>query len=210
MLPYVESLMRLQESALQVGLKHDFLFTRNESLITRGRDTSATRFLATDFDYLMFIDADIEFSADDVAKLWNLQADICAGLYPMKNIESPLMAWRDQGKGMELLPVTEEGLMEVNLVGTGFLMIHRRVFEKLQELHPDWEYVEGRMGDNGGPGACWGFFQDPLEIVDGSRVHLSEDYFFCRRAIEAGFKIIADTSIKLKHWGLYGFTGRPA
>src|SRR3990167_5691415 len=33
----------------------------------------------------------------------------------------------------------------------------------------------------------------------------SEDYHFCRIAREAGFKIIMDPKVRLKHWGSYAF-----
>lgn len=193
--PFMASLMRLQETLIRVGLPHDFLFTTNESLITRGRDTSAAQFLRTDYQYLMFIDSDIEFQADDVAKLWNLQPDIGVGCYTAKSLDAKLMAWKDY----DLTPVTGDTPFEIDMAGTGFMMINRKVFETLMERHPGWKYTEGKVGE------CWGFFQDPIEVVNGESIHLSEDFHFCIRAREVGFKVLCDPMIKLKHYGLHGF-----
>jgi hypothetical protein len=40
----------------------------------------------------------------------------------------------------------------------------------------------------------------------GSHVYLGEDYAFCERARRCGFKIFADTTIRLQHIGIYGYS----
>ena len=57
----------------------------------------ADRFLnESEYDYFMFLDADIQYTSDDVAKLWNLVTDpsknveIAVGVYPMKK---PNQSW---------------------------------------------------------------------------------------------------------------------
>ena len=192
-LSYFESSLRLAEELISKGIPHDWLMTGNESLITRARDTSAAEFLKSEFERLLFIDSDIEFKVSDVIRLWNLDADIAVGAYRVKKVDSHLTVWKD-GKLTDLDQFIEP--VEVDYAGTGFFMVKRHVFEKLIELHPDWEYMEGQKG-----GRCWAFFQDPIE--DG--IHLSEDYFFCKRSREAGFKIICDPKIHLKHWGSFAY-----
>ena len=187
---YFESCLRLQESLLEGGVDHTWLTTGNESLITRARNTSVATFLKTDFEYLMFIDADIEFSPESVAKLWNLDAKVKCGAYPMKRPDQPLSAWLD-GKLVQLNG--DEGLLKVDYCGTGFLMIHRSVFE---DLKPHVEhYEEGHVGE------CWGFF----DLMPFNGVSLSEDYAFCERWRKLGGEIILDSSIKLGHWGQYRY-----
>jgi ssDNA-binding Zn-finger/Zn-ribbon topoisomerase 1 len=63
----------------------------NESLITRARNNICDDFLASDSDYLIFIDSDIDFEANDVLEmaLWafkNKDMDIICGAYPKKKI----------------------------------------------------------------------------------------------------------------------------
>ena len=186
---FLESCLSLEATLTQVGLDHSWLLTKNESLITRGRNTSATKFLQTHYERLLFIDSDIEFTAEDVAKLWNIDspgADVAVGVYRMKREGSPYAAWVN-GSLIEDLPSDP---MEVDYAGTGFMMIKRSVFTRLMRSHPEWKYEESI-------GECWAFFQDPIE--DG--IHLSEDYFFCKRVREMGMKVVMDPSVRLKHWG---------
>jgi hypothetical protein len=189
--PYFKSCLELQEAFLTNGLDFDFLITTNESLITRARNTSVAKFLKTDFEYMMFIDGDIEFSPDDVAKLWNLEADVCCGAYPMKKMGKGTTAWKD---GVQV-PLEEfKEVTPIDYAGTGFLMISRKAIEKMIESYPETKHEES-IGD------CWALFD--TEIKHG--VYLSEDYSFCDKWREIGGEILLDPSIKLKHYGMYGY-----
>lgn len=209
--PFIDSCYFLKKELDAAGIQHDFLRLRNESLITRARNACATSFLNdTDFDRLLFIDADIEFEPADVARLWNVLAsggDIAVGNYRHKKADAEYTAWV---KG-ELHQVSEfTAPFEVDYAGTGFMMICRHVFERLQKAHPDWEYEEGFPEEGQAtkdvkPRQCWAFFQDPVEQIGNSRYQLSEDYFFVKRARELGMKVIMDPEIKLKHWGWFPY-----
>lgn len=189
MVPYFESCLNLQESLLKAGIPFDFLMTKNESLITRARNTSVSRFLETDFTHLMFIDADIEFEAEDVAKLWNLDVDVAVGAYPMKRPDKPCSAWVN-GKLVKLEELN--GPTKVDYAGTGFMMINRDVFVRLKEAYPELKHTESI-------GECWAFF----ETFIWNDTYLSEDYAFCQRFRDIGGEITLDPSIKLKHWGSF-------
>lgn len=190
---------------------------RNESLITRARNVCAASFLnETDYECLLFIDADIEFEPGDVARLWNLcstlvsGADVSVGAYRHKNPDAKLEVWV-KGKLRPLSDFSEP--FEVDYAGTGFMMIRRETFERLQKAHPEWKYVEGFPTENRTEikdGNCWAFFQDPLWEHGGpmlglNRIHLSEDYFFCKEVRELGMKVICDPEIRVGHWGMYRF-----
>lgn len=190
--PYFQSLQRLEEDLLSVGLEFEVATLRNESLITRGRNVLTSMFLSSQYDRLLFIDSDIEFSSEDVAKLWNQDWDVGVGAYSMKRPDKPVSAWVG-GKLVELKEL--KGPCPVDYAGTGFMMIKKEVFETLKSHEKIEEYEEGRVGQ------CWSFFMDPIE--DG--IHLSEDYFFCKRAREMGLKVMLDPSISLGHWGSYRY-----
>src|SRR3990167_2704092 len=70
---FFQSALDLRGSLIQSGVSHQWLVTTNESLIPRARNTSVARFmfdpLLSKYDRFMFIDADIEFKAEDVKKL---------------------------------------------------------------------------------------------------------------------------------------------
>lgn len=194
---YWRSSLNLEGVLVQRNLPHDWIETTNESLITRGRNASAATFMKGDWSRLFFIDADIEFEPEHVAALWNMDADIAVGCYPMKQLGAQYAAWVD-GKLLRLADLKEKTEpFPVDYAGTGFMMIKRRVFEKMQLVHPDWKHEEGHVGE------CWAFFQDPIE----DDIHLSEDYFFCKRAREIGFSVMMHPQVRLKHWGTHRFDG---
>lgn len=190
---YLISCMRLQEELVKAGVEHDFNFGRNESLVTRARNEMASWFLKTKFECHLWIDADIEFSVEDVGKLWSLcqnGVDIAVAAYSMKLPEKPLSAWKD-GKLVKIEECPSEPF-EVDYAGTGFMMISRRVYEKLEKTAETYEGPTGRVS---------AFYMTPIHN-DGFE---SEDYHFCRKAREAGFKIMMDPSIRLGHIGQFRY-----
>lgn len=204
--PFIDSCYFLKKELDALNIRHDFLRIRNESLITRARNVIASDFLGnSDYTALLFIDADIEFSPADVARLWNMVVDgagVAVGHYRHKNPHAKDDVWVDH----KLVPLSGfRAPFAVTYAGTGFMMIPRSTFVRLQEEHPDWLYQEGfpdeERPEDENIRECWAFFQDPVE--DG--FHLSEDYFFCKRVQELGLKVMMDPDIQLKHWGQYAF-----
>ncbi len=183
---YFESCLNLKEDLAEIGVNHDWLTVANESLITRGRNTIADTFLKTDFEALLFIDADIRFRTEDVAKLWNLNAPIAVGAYRMKCEEIKYSAWRDN-KIVNLQDIEGKEPLKVDYAATGFMMIQRDVFEQMKDKVEKYD-EEGER---------YAFFQDP--IIDG--MHMSEDYFFCKTWRDMGGEILLDPTIELGHIG---------
>ncbi len=54
------------------------------------------------------------------------------------------------------------------------------------------------------------FFQPMLKPEPEGHWYLGEDFAFCERARQCGFQIMADTSIRLRHYGTYGYTWEDA
>lgn len=194
---YLLSCLALRKELLAVGLEHDWLTLRNESLIQRGRNVIAASFLReTDFQALLFIDADIEFEPEGVARLWNLiadGADVAVGAYRMKRPGAGLAAWR----GGKLVEIGKKDVLpfEVDYAGTGFMMISRKTLEIIAEKRPEIEHEEGQIGK------CWAFF-DCGVIDDGAGpFFVSEDFDFCRKVRHAGMRVVMDPQISLKHHG---------
>ena len=190
---HFRSCLELREELTRGGVEHDWLIQWNESLIQRARNNMAATFLKTDFRKLMFIDADIEFRAEDVAKLWNLDADVAVGLYPMKRLDMPLSAWRD-GRLVER-PAFPDEPFAVDYAGTGFMMIDRRVLEQMRGAWPNREHEEGNVG------ASFAWFDPRVE----DDIYLSEDYAFCKDWRSLGGEIVADPSIELFHHGTFAY-----
>jgi hypothetical protein len=183
---HFQSCMELKDQLNFQNVPHDWRIGWNESLVTRARNEMTADFLKTDHSHMMWLDADISFTADDVGKLWNLNVDIAVAFYCMKLPNKPLSAWLD-GKLINLDECPKQPF-PVDYAGTGFMMIKRRVIEIMAEASESYEGPNGRVP---------ALYMTPV-YNDGFE---SEDYHFCRRAREQGFRIIGDPSIKLGHWG---------
>lgn len=145
-------------------------------------------FLASGHSHMMWLDADIEFGPEDVARLWNLQADVAVAFYAMKRKDNPIAAWRG-GRLVDLKDCPGEPF-EVDYAGTGFMLIRREVVERLVSSSQHYR----------GPAGPVPLLYDTL-IHEG--VFESEDYNFCRKAREAGFRIVGDPGIRLGHVGQF-------
>jgi len=180
-----------------------------DSLISRVRNRMASRFLDSTADYLLTIDSDVIFPCGGyMPKLPNLvpfnnevwkrnsldvllahQEGIVAAVYFKKmsphspslrlledrhNIsEADSQAWQYNWLNMT-------GLLEVRYASSGFMLIHRRVFEAVP--YP-WYQPYVYRGE-----------------------YLSEDWAFCQRALDAGYRIYVDPSLQLGHIGSYVYT----
>lgn len=184
---HFRSCMNLKEELTRQDIAHDWLIGVNESLVHRARMEMTALFLETGHSHMMWLDADIEFVPDDVAKLWNLETDIAVGFYAMKRPDLPLSAWLN-GKLVNLDECPKEPFA-VDYAGTGFMMLSRKVIETLAKTSGSYEGPNGRVP---------ALYMTPIHD-DGLE---SEDYHFCRKAREVGFQILGDPTIKLGHWGL--------
>jgi FkbM family methyltransferase len=167
-----------------------------DSLVSRARNSLTRDFLRSDAEYLLFLDTDLIFSPAHVASLLSRPGDIVGGLYPKKQ----------QGK-LEFVvnshlvpkPIQPDGLQEMRYVGTGFMRIHRRVFEKMIEVYGD----QLKYTPDTNPGETeYDFWSVGVyQYEDGRRRYLSEDWYFCQRALDLGFQVWADTRVQVEHVG---------
>ena len=202
---YADSMARLQSSLDLSGIKYRVLHHVNDSLIPRARNCLVARFMRDpelkEYTRFMFIDADIEFEPEDVCKLWNLSEchDVVTACYPTKREDkdgTKTTAWKD-GKLVDLDSFDQHFPVEIDYAGTGFLMINRLAFIKMQNAYPDTRHMEGHLGE------VYALFD--TEVVQDEdwtkRWYCSEDYLFCKRYRDIGGKIMLDPSIRLGHVG---------
>ena len=191
------ALAKLMPVALQHGVSMYLSHMSGCSIITMARNALVNEFLKTDAEELLFIDADVIVEPDDVMRLLAQSADrdILCGMYPRRASDKNffLDLYRDANDEL----VFDGPLLRVNRVGTGFMLIKRHVIEQLIAIHPEWN-VENRSGD-GYVSAVFDF-----AIKDGK--YVGEDYLFCDRARQAGFKVWVDVEICLPHVGVEEFT----
>jgi hypothetical protein len=188
------NLAALMPKALQFGVSVKLGDVSGCSIITMARNQLVHEFLKTDATELLFIDSDVIATADDVLRLMAQSGDkdITAGAYPRRSKDKNFFAdlYFDENKDLEF----DGSLMRLERVGTGFMLIQRHVIEAMVAAHPEWFY------DFKGEQVC-GVFD--FQNRDGR--YLGEDYLFCDRAREHGFRIYIDVDISLPHVGTEAF-----
>lgn len=185
------------------SIKHGFSIHLSHlsgcSIITKARNSLINQFMESDCTEMIFIDSDIHFKHQDILRIMALGADkdIVCGSYPRRADDQKFFTdiYYNEHGGIEL---TETGLLRVERIGTGFMFIRRHVIEKMINDHPEWKYwvnVENKHH--------YALFD--FQVKNGA--YMGEDYLFCDRAAEAGFKIYVDPDINLGHYGQTEFTG---
>lgn len=174
-----------------------------DSLVSRSRNMLVDQFLQTDCTHLLFLDTDLIFSPDHVARLISHDVPVVAGLYPKKQ-DTP--SW--VANAHPYYPEPEEsGLQRVRYVGTGCLLVERGVFGSLAERGLVAEYVADHDGEGAPLRRDWFPVGVTEDTAIGKTRYLSEDWFFCELCARAGVPVYADTRVVLKHVGMRIYDG---
>jgi len=227
---FTKSTNDLCTAAAKFGIDVEFYYLFNESLITRARNYCVDEFLRSDCTHLLFIDSDIGFTYRDVFVLMHLcedGMDVVCGPYPKKTI-----AWEkiynavQHGYGSQnpfelenfvgdfvfnpAENITEFRIdtpVEIREGGTGFMMIHRGVFEKYADEYPDLKYTpdHARTEHFDGSRQITAFFDTVIDPETNR--YLSEDYMFSYNVRKMGMSVYMCPWMHLKHFGSYGFGG---
>src|SRR3984957_10067541 len=150
---YAASLFKLQ-TALRAysGFNLKLIFKDGDALITRARSSLISQFLDDpSATHLLFIDADIGFEPEQVVRLIQCGADMCAAVYPIKRIDwdkvrDTIESGRSNPAAAALkyvfevddpnAVITKAGFVKVRYAGTGFLMIRRGALERMCAQYP--------------------------------------------------------------------------
>jgi hypothetical protein len=141
---------------------------------------------------LWFVDSDVMPSPNSM-DLLHVEGDIVGGIYPIPN--KPLAkvgtppVWSvyhrmDNAFAPATLP-DEPTLMEAGALGTGAMIIKRHVLEDKKMRHAE--------DDHGLP--C--IFRTPRS--PSGFCLATDDLDFCRRAVDAGYRIVAHTGVRFGH-----------
>jgi hypothetical protein len=147
-----------------------FVRIKGSGLLSKQRNRVVKQFLDnTDSDWLLMI-AGLVFAGFGV---------------PGKPYPKPVPAiFQDSDKGfLPLYKYDKNSVFEIDAAGTGCLMVHRSVLEKMREV----------ADPNQGKDWCW-FWDGPV-----AGEWIGEDLLFCRRAKALGFKIHVNTAAVLPH-----------
>jgi hypothetical protein len=191
------SYIKWANTARQLGIDWTLETMVNESLISRARNTLTAKFLEMpESSHLMFIDADIGWEPWHLLVLLNRDVDVIGGLYPMKTMP---IKWVVNGfNGAE---EGTDGLQEVSKAGTGFLLMKKHVFEKMNS-HPA---VKRYNNDIGLDPKYDQYLKTYFDTAVRQNRYYSEDWTMCENWRDLGGKIWVDKRVLLRHTGTYTF-----
>lgn len=161
------------------------------SLIANSRDQIAMTFYHSGADYLLCVDSDVGFTADDVRMLIEADRDIISGCYPRRQPSRTIPA-------RLVDPNNTDEIRECTHVPAGLCLIKREVIVGMFQNYGHLAYSDPSVKG----GTCIGVWQI-LNPGDG------EDVSFCRRARESGFKVWVHTGVRLNHTGNHTFDAPP-
>lgn len=169
------------------------------------RSQLASDALTQGFEELFWIDSDISFQIDDFERLRAHDLPLVCGLYPKKLKEGGLAAILEDDT--ETLVFGEQGgLVEIKWAGTGFFYTKRCVYE---DIKAKLNMPDCMIGRKGTINPYFMPFVIPGPKVNGDKethLYLGDDTSFCERARQVGYKIYADTTIRLDHIGKYRYS----
>lgn len=190
---FTASMMQLLLSAPEYGLKINGFIRSTGSQIGRNRQKVIEQWNKTkSSEWLLFIDSDIVFTPDDVAKILHFadrkKRPLISGIYFIYYVKEtslpeprPCVFILEENpinlKKIPKMPV--DSLVKIDAAGLGFCLIHRSVISKLIKTSPEesFFYEHGNRD---------GYF-------------LGEDVTFFVKAKRAGIQAYAHTGIVLKH-----------
>ena len=193
------SYIKWSNTARQLGLDWTVETMTNESLISRARNTLVSKFLFTkESTHLMFVDADIGWEPWHLLVMLDAQKDVIGGLYPMKSLP---IKWCVNGIPGQPEPAPEDNLIEVSKTGTGFMLIKRDVFEKL-DAHPATKPFKNDIGLDP---ALDPYMKTYFDTAVREGRYYSEDWTFCENWRDIGGQVWVDKRVLLRHTGTYTF-----
>jgi len=216
---YMLSMMQLKDVLNREGIPFRLLTPAHESLITRARNGIANAFLRdAQCTHLLFIDADIEFPPALVPRMLAADKDVIGGVYPVKGLRLDRVMAQPAGTppavaeaasldyAVKIGPDSQAdatGIVPVDYVATGFMLIKREVLVRMAEAYPQlrykYAYINERSQEN------YAFFDTAIdpETLD----YLPEDYAFCKRWRDLGGTIHAALMGRLSHVGTRVYSG---
>lgn len=186
----------LMQTCAKFGTDDVLVSSRQGSFLPKLRDLLTQDFLVMGADYMLCIDADIGFTADDVEKLLKHDRPFISGVYSRKQFAKP---------GSPNTSVNldghehENGLRTAFAVGAGFLLVSRATVRRMVDANQKLIYTYD--GSEGGEQICglWSAFKLKNTM-------LAEDHSFCMRWRALGGEIFVDPSVKLAHAGEHVYT----
>lgn len=205
----VDCMLSLQSTLQDLrmnGIEYITRFIHGNCYIALIRSLFTHQFMQTECTHLFFWDDDVAGPPGALRRLLGHDRDIVVGAYPKKVAPGspPEKTWP--------VALTDGipdalGLLESDMVATGFLLIKRHVIEAMYEKHADRVFHHAAESidviDLFPTGILDGFPKNAM----GKDMWWGEDYSFSVLAKRLGFRIWLDPKIQLIHAGRYVWRG---
>ncbi|MCS5708457.1 hypothetical protein CC99x_006000 [Candidatus Berkiella cookevillensis] len=212
-----------------IKIAHKFILY--DSLVPRARNYfSAMALSDKTITHLLFIDADIGWLPEDIMRLISHNKPIIGAAIAKKKYiwdklrnehvkqillddSLPIEEYRNRiraclveyavnfGASREI----KDGVLEVEHIGTAFMLIQRQALEKLCQHYPELKIRQSNHELLSIEALNHFYCLFELRLQEGR--YLSEDFSFCKRWNDLGGKIYADLSISLMHHGAEDYYG---
>ena len=186
------------------------------SLVTHGRNLLTCGFLDSGFDYMLFVDADVEFKPEAIMRMLVPKKDIVVTPYRVKN-EPETPEYAVKFKDSTNIKIEPFDLVEIEEGPAGLMLIHRGVYERLMDKHPELKInfdkaTRDKMNKEIGAMEdaidryMYNFWDTTFHLDTGE--WKGEDLSFCSLARGMGTKIYANLDSWTTHHGSRGWKGR--
>lgn len=194
----------------ELGSEYEFSYCEVDmASVAKARNMMVEACLVSGVDFIHFVDDDV-LVPPNTHWLYQHNADIVSGLYMARQSpHTPQMYTKaveseNAGKYWPVLDYPEGWIGEVDAAGAGCLLVKSTVFKALQE---HWDKQRRMCADWIVGDRC--YTDDSLKYFSNLGMRLSpwfefldavgEDFYFCERAREAGFRVLVDTRVKCEH-----------
>ena len=217
----VMALLKLFDKFRSSAIKAQFRII-NSSLVTHGRNMVTCGFLHSNYDYLLFVDADISFEPEAVLRMLVTKKDVICTPYRLKladlSIKYPV-SFKD-AKNIDIEELGMVNIVEIEAGPAGLMLIHRKVFEKLMKKHSEYKITipDNKLREMNDEVMGVPTTEDPISkylynfwdtsFYLGTGAWKGEDLAFCDLVRGAGFKIHANIDSETTHHGAYAWRGR--
>jgi len=188
---FADSLVRTIRQSIPKKIQIDAIYPSYDSLIQRARNDLFRMALEGNYDTLFFIDSDMEWEPEWFFRLLERPEPIVGGAVIKKSDNE---GYNVKITNKTLKYSTDQKLLEVDGVGTGFLKVDRFAIDKL------WLMSEPYFHDNKDNRMVF-----DIKIENGDLV--SEDYIMCSKWKSLGYKIWLDPTITCNHNGVKKYKG---
>lgn len=172
-------------SAYSARIYNLAIVSEKNSMITDARTNVVKKALEFGSDYLLWIDSDMTFPMDALQRLISHDKDVVCAIYN-KRVHPYETLGKVKGGQAAMADITDSGLVEMDYVPGGFMLVNMRVYRAM--IEPEFEQQL--------------FYREMYDRPDKTRM-VSEDYYFSERARALGFSLWADLELtpKISHIG---------